>query len=122
MAAYRPYAKPNWDFTSGSTSRSDAALNASASSSSSDVVAHSFGLNASKSPQTMDRGGFGKWKEKEGPVKNACLSCRAKKAKCDGAQPVCGQCSKKQLECTYVKSKRGGARKKREGGFATDRG
>ena len=28
---------------------------------------------------------------KEGPVKNACLNCRNKKAKCDGEQPVCSQ-------------------------------
>lgn len=39
---------------------------------------------------------MGKWKsekekEKEGPVKNACLSCRSKKAKCDGVLPICGQ-------------------------------
>jgi len=27
---------------------------------------------------------------KESPVKAACLACRAKKAKCDGARPVCG--------------------------------
>jgi hypothetical protein len=37
-------------------------------------------------------GGPGKW-VKEAPVKNACLSCRTKKAKCDGQQPVCGQVS-----------------------------
>ena len=70
-------------------------------------------------------------------MKNACLSCRTKKAKCDGEQPVCGavrddlvvgldmarlirrvgvQCDKKQLDCVYVKSRRGGARKKRECG------
>lgn len=38
-------------------------------------------------------GSIGRWKPdtKEGPVKNACLSCRSKKAKCDGLQPVCGQ-------------------------------
>lgn len=41
----------------------------------------------------------GKWvekshhKDKEGPVKSACLSCRTKKAKCDGGRPVCGQVS-----------------------------
>ncbi|KAL7424347.1 hypothetical protein Q5752_000029 [Cryptotrichosporon argae] len=49
-----------------------------------------------------------------GPVKAACLSCRQKKAKCDGVQPVCGQCDKKAIECIYIKSKRGGARKKRD--------
>lgn len=42
----------------------------------------------------------GKWveksqahKDKDGPVKAACLSCRTKKAKCDGGRPVCGQVS-----------------------------
>ncbi|EKC98880.1 hypothetical protein A1Q2_06851 [Trichosporon asahii var. asahii CBS 8904] len=61
----------------------------------------------------------GKWvekshnKDKEGPVKSACLSCRTKKAKCDGGRPVCGQCIRKNLECIYIKSKRGGARKKK---------
>lgn len=39
--------------------------------------------------------GAGKWpkdsKDLAGPVKAACLSCRQKKAKCDGAKPVCGQ-------------------------------
>jgi hypothetical protein len=35
-----------------------------------------------------------KWKDgKDGPVKNACLSCRTKKAKCDGVKPICGQVS-----------------------------
>ena len=48
------------------------------------------------------------------PVKNACLACRAKKARCDGAQPICGQCIAKDRECQYVKSRRGGARKKKE--------
>lgn len=48
------------------------------------------------------------------PVKNACLACRAKKARCDGVQPTCGQCTSKGRECQYVKSRRGGARKKKE--------
>lgn len=59
------------------------------------------GSNSSKDA-VGEKGGVGKWKnekekekdkDKEGPVKNACLSCRTKKAKCDGAQPVCGQVS-----------------------------
>ncbi|KAJ9120686.1 hypothetical protein QFC22_002617 [Naganishia vaughanmartiniae] len=48
------------------------------------------------------------------PVKNACLACRAKKARCDGGQPICRQCHAKGRECQYVKSRRGGARKKKE--------
>lgn len=96
--------------------------------------------NPSKSPDSDDSGQkgrstsanseglIGKW-AKEGPVKNACLTCRNKKAKCDGALPSCGavsvhsiihrrilirtQCSKKEASCVYVKSRRGGARKRR---------
>ena len=30
---------------------------------------------------------------KDGPVKAACLSCRSKKAKCDGGKPVCAAVS-----------------------------
>jgi hypothetical protein len=30
---------------------------------------------------------------KESPVKAACLTCRAKKAKCDGVRPICGAVS-----------------------------
>ncbi len=47
----------------------------------------------------MDNAAYatGKWpKDKDhgpGPVKAACLSCRQKKAKCDGVKPVCGQVS-----------------------------
>jgi hypothetical protein len=84
-------------------------------------------------PGGQVNGGIGKWRgeTKEGPVKNACLSCRSKKAKCDGIQPVCGQvsvaamqprvwsrltqqCQKKNIECVFVKSRRGGARKKKD--------
>ena len=32
-------------------------------------------------------------RQKEGPVKAACLSCRQKKAKCDGIKPICTQAS-----------------------------
>jgi hypothetical protein len=32
-------------------------------------------------------------RNKEGPVKAACLSCRQKKAKCDGVKPICTQAS-----------------------------
>lgn len=48
------------------------------------------------------------------PVKNACLSCRTKKARCDGVQPICTQCSSKGRECVYVKSRRGGARRRKD--------
>jgi len=47
------------------------------------------------------------------PVKNACLNCRSRKMKCTGEQPVCLNCAKKAITCEYVKSKRGGARKRK---------
>ncbi|KAM0715677.1 hypothetical protein Q7P37_009176 [Cladosporium fusiforme] len=43
------------------------------------------------------------------PVKLACTSCRAIRAKCDGTEP-CSRCVEKQCACFYVKSRRGGAR------------
>ncbi|CED82689.1 Zn(2)-C6 fungal-type DNA-binding domain [Phaffia rhodozyma] len=46
------------------------------------------------------------------PVKAACLACRGRKAKCDGKQPVCDGCVKRNILCEYVKSKRGGSRKR----------
>ncbi|WVR04404.1 hypothetical protein IAU60_001406 [Kwoniella sp. DSM 27419] len=89
---------------------------------------HALGSSSSVSPGDSDNvplvndhsydgeGGVGKWNggPKAAPVKAACLSCRTKKAKCDGKQPVCGQCARKNLECVFVKSRRGGARKRRQ--------
>jgi len=44
-------------------------------------------------------------RQKEGPVKAACLSCRQKKAKCDGAKPICTQVSHRlqspQIQLTW---------------------
>lgn len=62
------------------------------------IVIHLYALLISTPPPTMSQfGGFmssiGKWKDNEGPVKAACLSCRQKKAKCDGGRPACGQVS-----------------------------
>ncbi|CAG8528580.1 13543_t:CDS:2 [Acaulospora morrowiae] len=34
-------------------------------------------------------------------ISKACDSCRRKKVKCDGFQPVCGNCSSFNQECTY---------------------
>ncbi|WVW78770.1 hypothetical protein I302_100732 [Kwoniella bestiolae CBS 10118] len=78
-------------------------------------------LNLNQQPKASgSTSGIGKWNApvqaqgpKAAPVKAACLSCRNKKAKCDGKQPVCGQCARKNLECVFVKSRRGGARKRR---------
>ncbi|RDX52836.1 hypothetical protein OH76DRAFT_129357 [Lentinus brumalis] len=38
----------------------------------------------------------------------ACLCCRKRKMKCDGARPVCGQCSKanRGSDCSYYEKKR----------------
>lgn len=46
-----------------------------------------FGDSVGKWPKDKDH------KDGPGPVKAACLSCRQKKAKCDGVKPVCGQVS-----------------------------
>ena len=35
----------------------------------------------------------------------ACLECRARKAKCDKAQPNCQNCRKYHRECTYITDK-----------------
>ncbi|KAH8891105.1 hypothetical protein GQ53DRAFT_649366 [Thozetella sp. PMI_491] len=43
------------------------------------------------------------------PVKNACLSCRASRTRCDGGHP-CVSCKNRSRECTYRPSRRGGAR------------
>ncbi|WWD00275.1 hypothetical protein V866_007184 [Kwoniella sp. B9012] len=81
------------------------------------------GSRSASASASASASGIGKWNnssttcdghgQKSAPVKAACLSCRNKKAKCDGKQPVCGQCAKKNLECVFVKSRRGGARKRR---------
>lgn len=36
----------------------------------------------------------------------ACGSCRAKKAKCDGRRPKCATCQRLNRVCTYTGSKR----------------
>lgn len=45
-------------------------------------------------------------------VSRACLECRTRHQKCDGQEPQCGRCTKLNRKCTYVKSHRGGSRKK----------
>lgn len=37
-------------------------------------------------------------------VTSACQPCRDSKIRCDGATPICGNCSKKEKECVYVKN------------------
>ncbi|KAI2618788.1 hypothetical protein GGR54DRAFT_142717 [Hypoxylon sp. NC1633] len=43
------------------------------------------------------------------PVKNACLSCRASRTRCNGENP-CASCVNKDRECVYKPSRRGGPR------------
>ncbi|KAI1779698.1 hypothetical protein F4818DRAFT_149655 [Hypoxylon cercidicola] len=43
------------------------------------------------------------------PVKNACLSCRASRTRCNGERP-CASCVTKDRECVYKPSRRGGPR------------
>lgn len=45
-------------------------------------------------------------------VSRACLACRSRHLKCDGLEPICKRCLKANRECNYVKSNRGGSRKK----------
>ncbi|KAJ5841363.1 hypothetical protein N7534_011193 [Penicillium rubens] len=47
------------------------------------------------------------------PVKVACLPCRASRTRCGGQMP-CANCVSKDRECSYLPSKRGGPRKKKE--------
>ncbi|KAI2707026.1 transcriptional regulator family: Fungal Specific TF [Penicillium roqueforti] len=47
------------------------------------------------------------------PVKVACLPCRASRTRCGGQMP-CTNCVSKDRECSYLPSKRGGPRKKKE--------
>ncbi|BCR98031.1 uncharacterized protein AKAW2_31350S [Aspergillus luchuensis] len=46
------------------------------------------------------------------PVKVACLACRASRTRCDGQDP-CTNCSSRNKSCSYLPSKRGGPRKKK---------
>ncbi|KAG0684338.1 hypothetical protein C6P40_000018 [Pichia californica] len=45
-------------------------------------------------------------------VSRACLECRSRHLKCGGQEPICERCRKYNRTCTYVKSHRGGSRKK----------
>ncbi|OAG10556.1 uncharacterized protein CC84DRAFT_1161478 [Paraphaeosphaeria sporulosa] len=39
-------------------------------------------------------------------VSRACLSCRARKIKCNGAQPKCQNCADNQGDCVYAASRK----------------
>lgn len=45
-------------------------------------------------------------------VSRACLECRHRHLRCDGQLPKCGRCTQTGKGCSYVKSNRGGSRKK----------
>ncbi|KAJ5893527.1 hypothetical protein N7495_005218 [Penicillium taxi] len=47
------------------------------------------------------------------PVKVACLACRASRTRCGGETP-CSNCVAKNRKCSYLPSKRGGPRKKKQ--------
>ncbi|KAJ5160009.1 uncharacterized protein N7482_007013 [Penicillium canariense] len=47
------------------------------------------------------------------PVKVACLPCRASRTRCCGQEP-CANCVAKGRKCSYLPSKRGGPRKKKQ--------
>ncbi|KAJ5488968.1 hypothetical protein N7539_003858 [Penicillium diatomitis] len=47
------------------------------------------------------------------PVKLACLPCRASRTRCGGQDP-CSNCVAKGRKCSYLPSKRGGPRKKKQ--------
>lgn len=38
-------------------------------------------------------------------VWRACESCRRKKIKCDGTEPICGQCTQTGSNCTWIQTK-----------------
>ncbi|KAJ1722197.1 hypothetical protein LPJ53_003371 [Coemansia erecta] len=41
-------------------------------------------------------------------IKLACVVCRLKKIRCDGAQPTCGKCEKQGENCKYVEGRKRG--------------
>ncbi len=45
-------------------------------------------------------------------VSRACLACRARHLKCDGKEPICSRCVRANRVCQYVKSNRGGSRRR----------
>ncbi|KAI0380986.1 hypothetical protein F5Y04DRAFT_289187 [Hypomontagnella monticulosa] len=37
-------------------------------------------------------------------VRSGCVTCKARRIKCDEAQPICGRCAKSRLSCEYISS------------------
>lgn len=48
------------------------------------------------------------------PASVACLECRDRHLKCDGAKPVCGRCSASNVACHFTPSRRGRKRAVRQ--------
>ncbi|KAJ5783006.1 hypothetical protein N7457_004780 [Penicillium paradoxum] len=68
---------------------------------------HDYNALASTAPRPVRK------KFAKPPVKVACLPCRASRTRCGGQMP-CANCVNKDKECSYLPSKRGGPRKKKE--------
>ncbi|KAJ5424026.1 Transcription factor [Penicillium cf. griseofulvum] len=68
---------------------------------------HDYNGLASTAPRSIRK------KFAKPPVKVACLPCRASRTRCGGQMP-CANCVSKDRECSYLPSKRGGPRKKKE--------
>lgn len=43
---------------------------------------------------------------RQGRVSRACLSCRARKIKCNGQQPRCQNCTESSTQCIYAASRK----------------
>ncbi|KAL3421413.1 hypothetical protein PVAG01_07858 [Phlyctema vagabunda] len=65
----------------------------------SDSLQDQDGLSASEPPPIPDVNG-------RATVPSACVACRSKHLKCDGQNP-CSRCNTNDLECIFVKSRRG---------------
>ncbi|KAG7452007.1 uncharacterized protein BT62DRAFT_926217 [Guyanagaster necrorhizus] len=58
------------------------------------------------SPQSVNGSSYPAETHQSQPRFLACLRCRAKKAKCDNIQPVCGTCAKVSAECVRPSGRR----------------
>jgi hypothetical protein len=74
------------------------------SSSSSSAVADPLGASVSASAPAQQQ-------QDTEPL--ACISCRARKLKCDRTKPACGRCAKVDNQCVYPESRRKPAFKRR---------
>ncbi|KAG9016252.1 hypothetical protein FRB90_003606 [Tulasnella sp. 427] len=56
-------------------------------------------------PPSGDKGAAGLVSLTRRRVWRACESCRRKKIKCDGTEPICGQCTQTNSNCTWIQTK-----------------